>query len=55
MQKSLDIKENAGPPRIQPAPLADRMMAVPELDGKKITVAVYSPTRDRQQNMVRSC
>ena len=42
MQKSLDIKENAGPPRIQPAPLADRMMAVPELDGKKITVAVYS-------------
>ena len=42
MQKSLDIKENAGPPRVQPAPLADRMIAVPELDGKKITIAVYS-------------
>ena len=42
MQKSLAIKENAGPPRVQPAPLADRMIAVPELDGKKITIAVYS-------------
>jgi len=42
MQQSLDIKENAGPPRIQPAPLAERMMQVPELDGKKMTVAVYS-------------
>ena len=42
MQKSLAIKENAGPPRVQPAPLADRLIAVPELDGKKITIAVYS-------------
>ncbi len=42
MQKSLAIKENAGSPRVQPAPLADRMIAVPELDGKKITIAVYS-------------
>ena len=42
MQQSLAIKENAGPPRIQPAPLAERMLQVPELDGKKMTVAVYS-------------
>ncbi len=42
MQQSLEIKENAGPPRIQPAPLAERMLQVPELDGKKMTVAVYS-------------
>ena len=42
MQQSLDIKSEAGPPRIQPAPLAERMLQVPELDGKKMTVAVYS-------------
>tara|TARA_B100001057_G_scaffold332524_1_gene332948 strand:- start:6948 stop:7931 length:984 start_codon:yes stop_codon:yes gene_type:complete len=42
MQKSLEIKADAGPPRIQPAPLADRMAKVPELDGKKMTIAVYS-------------
>ena len=42
MQQSLTIKENAGPPRVQPAPLADRMVSVPELDGKRITIAVYS-------------
>ena len=42
MQQSLDIKADAGPPRIQPAPLAERMLQVPELDGKKMTVAVYS-------------
>jgi curli production assembly/transport component CsgG len=42
MQQSLEIKENAGPPRIQPAPLAERMLQVPEIDGQKMTVAVYS-------------
>jgi len=42
MQQSLDIKSEAGPPRIQPAPLAERMLQVPELDGKKMTIAVYS-------------
>tara|TARA_B110000858_G_scaffold119759_1_gene136839 strand:+ start:2599 stop:3582 length:984 start_codon:yes stop_codon:yes gene_type:complete len=42
MQQSLDIKADAGPPRIQPAPLAERMLQVPELDGKKMTIAVYS-------------
>jgi len=42
MQQSLEIKENAGPPRIQPAPLAERMLQVPPLDGKKMTIAVYS-------------
>jgi len=42
MQKSLDTYNEAGPPRIQPAPLAERMMQVPELDGKKMTIAVYS-------------
>ena len=42
IQQSLEIKENAGPPRIQPAPLAERMLQVPPLDGKKMTIAVYS-------------
>ncbi len=42
MQQSLDIKADAGPPRIQPAPLAERMLQVPELDGQKMTIAVYS-------------
>jgi len=42
MQESLNIKDNAGPATVQRAPLADRMNAVPELDGKKITIAVYS-------------
>ena len=42
MQQSLAIKADAGPPRIQPAPLAERMSQVPELDGKKMTIAVYS-------------
>lgn len=41
--KSIGIlKEKAGAqPIIQPAPLAQRMMETPELDGKKITIAVY--------------
>jgi len=42
MEQSIEIRENAGPPRIQPAPLADRMLKVPELDGKKMTIAVYN-------------
>ena len=42
MQQSLAIKAEAGPPRIQPAPLADRMLQVPEIDGKRMTIAVYS-------------
>ena len=42
MTESLNIKDNAGPATVQRAPLADRMNAVPELDGKKITIAVYS-------------
>ena len=42
MQQSLAIKADAGPPRIQPAPLAERMLQVPELDGDKMTIAVYS-------------
>ena len=45
MQKSLDIKENAGPPRVQPAPLADRMIAVPELDGKKMDAELLKGKR----------
>ena len=36
------LKEKAGAePIVQPAPLAQRMMETPELDGKKITIAVY--------------
>ena len=42
MTESLNIKDNAGPATVQRAPLAERMNAVPELDGKKITIAVYS-------------
>tara|TARA_B110000305_G_scaffold123677_1_gene138543 strand:- start:788 stop:1771 length:984 start_codon:yes stop_codon:yes gene_type:complete len=42
MQQSLAIKADAGPPRIQPAPLAERMLQVPEIDGKRMTIAVYS-------------
>ena len=42
MEKSLQTYEEAGPPRIQPAPLAERMVRVPELDGKRMTIAVYN-------------
>lgn len=42
MQQSLETYEEAGPARVQPAPLADRMLQVPELDGKKMTIAVYN-------------
>ena len=43
-QKSMGIygeKAGAGP-IVQPAPLAKRMEGTPELDGKKITIAVYN-------------
>ena len=36
-----DIRENAGPARLQNAPEQMRLDAVPELDGQKITIAVY--------------
>jgi len=42
MQQSMQTYEEAGPARVQPAPLADRMLQVPELDGKKMTIAVYT-------------
>ena len=37
-----DIKSNAGPARLQAAPEQIRLDAVPELNGKKITIAVYN-------------
>ena len=43
-KRSLDIYENAGEARIQPNPMATKLNQVPKLDGKKITVAVYSFT-----------
>ena len=43
-QKSLEIYEQAPEPRIQEAPLARALEDVPEIDGKKITIAVYSFT-----------
>jgi hypothetical protein len=36
------IKDNAGPARLQSSPEQMRLDAVPELDGKKITIAVYN-------------
>ncbi len=41
MQSSLETWKEAGDARIQPSPLAKRFVEVPELDGKKMTVAVY--------------
>ena len=43
-QKSLEIYDQAPEPRIQEAPLARALEDVPEIDGKKITIAVYSFT-----------
>ncbi len=43
-QKSLEIYEQPPEPRIQEAPLARALEDVPEIDGKKITIAVYSFT-----------
>jgi len=37
-----NIKDNAGPARLQNSPEQMRLDAVPELDGKKITIAVYN-------------
>lgn len=39
---SLSLYSNAGDARIQPAPLAKRFANTPQLDGKKMTIAVYS-------------
>ena len=41
MDQSLSTWKEAGDARIQPSPLAKRFVEVPELDGKKMTVAVY--------------
>ena len=43
-QKSLEIYAQPPEPRIQEAPLARALEDVPEIDGKKITIAVYSFT-----------
>lgn len=42
MNKSIDMWQDKGDARIQPSPLAQRLIDVPELDGKPMTVAVYS-------------
>lgn len=42
MQDSIATYTNAGEARIQPAPLAKRFANTPQLDGKKMTIAVYS-------------
>lgn len=42
MQQSLDVWGKRGDPIIQEAPLAEELQNVPELDGDKITIAVYS-------------
>jgi len=41
-QKSIEIYQQPPQPRIQEAPLAGALEDVPEIDGKKITIAVYS-------------
>ena len=43
-QKSLEVYAQPPEPRIQEAPLARELEDVPEIDGKKITIAVYSFT-----------
>ena len=40
--KSLETIYNAGDPKVQESPLNDSLSQVPELDGKTITIAVYS-------------
>ena len=42
--KSMNIYQEAGPPTLQVSPINERLKNVPELDGKKITVAVYNFT-----------
>ena len=40
----MNIYQEAGPPTLQVSPINERLKNVPELDGKKITVAVYNFT-----------
>jgi curli production assembly/transport component CsgG len=40
-QKSLEVYAQPPEPRIQEAPLARELESLPEIDGKKITIAVY--------------
>jgi curli production assembly/transport component CsgG len=42
--RSMEIYKEAGPPTVQISPINERLRSVPELDGKKITVAVYQFT-----------
>lgn len=42
MNKSIEMWNDKGDAKIQPSPLAQRLVDVPELDGKPMTVAVYS-------------
>jgi len=42
MNKSIDMYRDKGDAKIQPSPLAQRLIEVPELDGKTMTIAVYS-------------
>lgn len=42
--RSIQIYKEAGPPTVQISPINERLRLVPELDGKKITVAVYQFT-----------
>ena len=42
MNKSIELYNDNGDARIQPSPLAQRLVEVPELDGQAMTVAVYS-------------
>jgi curli production assembly/transport component CsgG len=41
MTDSVSTWNNAGPARIQAAPLAERFANTPQLDGRKMTIAVY--------------
>ena len=41
---SIEQQANVGPARLQDAPERMRLDAVPEIDGKKITIAVYDFT-----------
>ena len=41
MTDSVSTWKNAGPARIQAAPLAERFANTPQLDGRKMTIAVY--------------
>lgn len=42
MNKSIEMYKDDGDARIQPSPLAKRLVEIPELDGPAMTVAVYS-------------